>query len=65
VPLFDPALKRLPLFPDEELFPLALLLLDPLVLDNVVPFDITLFVLCTIGMITELVIGIADLLYLR
>jgi hypothetical protein len=35
-------------------------LLDPLVLDNVVPFDKTLFVLSTIGVITELGVGIAD-----
>jgi len=60
VPLFDPALETLPLFPVDELFPLAMPLLDPLVLDNVVPFDKTLFVLSTIGVITEFVVGITD-----
>jgi hypothetical protein len=56
VPLIDPLLETIPLFPVDELFPLAMPLLDPLVLDNVVPFDKTLFVLSTIGVIT----GIAD-----
>lgn len=60
MPLIDPLLETLPLFPVDELFPLAMPLLDPLVLDNVVPFDKTLFVLSTIGVITELVVGIAD-----
>jgi hypothetical protein len=60
VPLIDPLLETLPLFPVDELFPLAMPLLDPLVLDNVVPFDKTLFVLSTIGVITELGVGIAD-----
>jgi hypothetical protein len=35
-------------------------LLDPLILDNVVPFDKTLFVLSTIGVITELGVGITN-----
>lgn len=56
MPLIDPLLETIPLFPVDELFPLAMPLLDPLVLDNVVPFDKTLFVLSTIGVIT----GIAD-----
>ena len=60
MPLIDPLLETLPLFPVDELFPLAMPLLDPLELDNVVPFDKTLFVLSTIGVITELVVGIAD-----
>lgn len=60
MPLIDPLLETLPLFPVDELFPLAMPLLDPLVLDNVVPFDKTLFVLSTIGVITELGVGIAD-----
>ena len=60
MPLFDPLLKTLPLFPVDELLLLAMPLLDPLVLDNVVPFDKTLFVLSTIGIITELGVGITD-----
>lgn len=60
MPLFDPLLKTFPLFPDDELFPLAMPLLDPLLLDNVVPFDKTLFLLSTIGVITELGVGITD-----
>jgi len=35
-------------------------LLDPLLLDNVVPFDKTLFLLSTIGVTTELGVGITD-----
>ena len=60
MPLFDPLLKTLPLFPVDELLLLAMPLLDPLILDNVVPFDKTLFVLSTIGVITELGVGITD-----
>ena len=60
MPLFDPLLKTLPLFPVDELLPLAMPLLNPLILDNVVPFDKTLVVLSTIGVITELGVDIAD-----
>jgi len=60
VPLFDPLLETLPLFPVDELFILAMPLLDPLLLDNVVPFVKTLFLLSTIGVTTELGVGITD-----